>query len=58
MAVHLRLVQFESEGKQRVGVELEDEGRVVDITAIDSTIPADMKGFLELWDSNASKATQ
>lgn len=46
MDVKLRLVQFESEGWQRVGVELEAGGRVVDVTAVDPTIPTDMRTFL------------
>ena len=46
MDVKLRLVQFESEEWQRVGVELEAGGRVVDVTAVDPTIPTDMRTFL------------
>ena len=47
----LRLVQFESEGRQRVGVLTSIDGDVVDICAADSNIPTDMKQFLEEGDS-------
>ena len=57
MSVKLRLVQFESGGRQRVGAELEDGGKVVDVTAVDPTIPADMKGYLEQWDTSTSKTS-
>ena len=54
----LRLVQFCETGgdKRRVGVERENGGSVVDITAVDPSIPADMKTFLQGWDSNALAA--
>ena len=54
----LRLVQFCETGgdKRRVGVERENGGSVVDITAVDPSIPADMKTFLQGWDSNAPAA--
>lgn len=58
MAAKLRLVQFTSAGKQRVGVELSNRGKVVDITAIDSNIPTDMKTFMKNWDSNTAAATK
>lgn len=50
----VRLVQFQgaSDDSQRVGVELENGGNVVDITSIDGAIPSDMRSFLENWDSN------
>ena len=61
----IRLVQFESlqhvsehqpfvVGPTRVGVELGDGGSVVDVTNIDSSIPKDMRSFLESWDSSLS----
>ena len=55
----LRLVQFceaGGGGKRRVGVEQGNGGSVVDITAVDSSIPTDMKSFLQGWDSNAPAA--
>lgn len=48
----LRLVQFEQGGKRRVGVQLENAGKVVDITAVNPAIPTDMKSFIENWDAN------
>ena len=56
MAAKLRLVQFASGGEQKVGVEVENGGSVVDITAVDSCIPKDMRSFLEGWESNLSAA--
>ena len=48
----LRLVQFEQAGRRRVGVQLENAGSVVDITAVNPAIPTDMKSFIEDWDTN------
>lgn len=53
----LRLVQFESDGRQRVGALTANDGDVVDISAADSNIPTDMKQFLEKGDS-AMQAAQ
>ena len=53
----LRLVQFESDGRRRVGVLTSIDGDVVDISAADSNIPTDMKQFLEMGDS-AMEAAQ
>ena len=53
----IRLVQFQlsnEESSPRVGVELGDGGSVVDVTNIDSSIPKDMRSFLESWDSSLS----
>lgn len=56
MAAKLRLVQLQAnnEGEQKIGVELEDGGNVVDIAAIYANIPKDMKSFLENWEENIS----
>ncbi len=43
----MRLVQFEEGDRVRVGVELNNGGDVVDISAADKTIPTDMRSFLE-----------
>ena len=51
-AMALRLVQFEQGGRRRVGVQLENAGSVVDITALNAAIPTDMKSFIEGWDTN------
>ena len=53
----LRLVQFESDGRQRVGALTSIDGDVVDVCAVDASIPTDMKQFLEKGDS-AMQATQ
>ena len=54
----LRLVQFESDGRQRVGALTSMDGDVVDICAVDASIPADMKLFLEKGDSAMQAAQQ
>lgn len=41
----MRLVTFEASGARRIGVEREDG--VVDLQAIDSTLPGDMRGLLD-----------
>ena len=56
MAAKLRLVQFTAGGEHRVGVELKNQGDVVDITAVDPCIPKDMRSFLEGWENNLSAA--
>ncbi|XP_013379679.1 fumarylacetoacetate hydrolase domain-containing protein 2-like [Lingula anatina] len=43
----MRFVQFEEGGRRRVGVEKEDGGDVVDLSAFDKNIPTDMRSFLE-----------
>ncbi|XP_072046263.1 oxaloacetate tautomerase fahd2, mitochondrial-like [Amphiura filiformis] len=43
----MRLVQFEEGDRVRVGVELNNGGDVVDISAADKRIPTDMRSFLE-----------
>ncbi len=62
MAAKLRLLQFcESGGGRecyRVGVELEDGGKVVDVTAVDPNIPRDMKTFLQGFDINTARAAE
>ena len=60
MAAKLRLLQFcepGGGGRQRVGVEVEG-GRVVDVTAVDPSIPTDMKTFLQGFDTNTAAATK
>ena len=47
----MRLVQFVEGGKRRVGVEVAAGGDVADITAVDSSIPRDMRSFLEGGDA-------
>ena len=43
----MRLVQFVEGSSRRVGVEISDGGRIVDVCAVDTAIPRDMKSFLE-----------
>ena len=43
----MRLVQFFEGNSRRVGVEISDGGPVVDVCAVDSSIPRDMRTFLE-----------
>ena len=43
----MRLVQFFEDGRQRVGVEIQNGGDIMDISAGDPSIPSDMKSFLE-----------
>ena len=56
----LRLVQFceVGGGRRRVGVEQGNGGSVVDITAVDPSIPSDMKSFIEAWDTSTTAATK
>ena len=58
----LRLVQFcetgGGEGKRRVGVEQANGGSIVDVTAIDPSIPSDMKSFIQSWDANTQAAAK
>jgi len=58
MDASLRLVQFEAGGQQRVGVEETNGGRVVDVTRVDPAIPADMRSFLEQWETNTALAVR
>lgn len=43
----MRFVQFERGGERRVGVEVRDGGDIVDLCAGDSSIPSDMRSFIE-----------
>lgn len=56
----LRLVQFceAGGGRRRVGVEQGNGGSVVDVTAVDPSIPSDMKSFIEAWDTSTAAATK
>lgn len=53
----MRLVRFERrDGRQGLGVELDDGGDVVDLTAADTTLAANMKDFLAAGESSLSRA--
>lgn len=43
----MRLVQFVHDGFQRIGIEVSNNGDIVDVSAIDSTIPKDTRSFLQ-----------
>ena len=59
MDVKVRLVQFETAGSaQRVGVQLSDEGSVVDVCAAEPRLPTDMRSFLQHWDTNVRLAAR
>ena len=59
MDVKARLVQFETPGSaRRVGVQLEDEGRVVDVCAAEPRLPRDMRSFLQDWETNIRLASK
>lgn len=44
---NMRLIQFIADGKRSVGVEVEKDGAVVDVCKFDSTVPDNMREFLE-----------
>ena len=48
----LRLVQFAVEGRQRIGALTRQDGDVVDICAVDPTIPSSMKELLNGGDQS------
>ena len=56
----LRLVQFceAGGGRRRIGVEQGNGGSVVDMTAVDPSIPSDMKSFIEAWDTSTAAAAK
>ena len=55
----LRLVSFTSKGGTcRVGVQCSSTSRVVDVCAVDPTIPADMRTFLEAGESAMEAANK
>ena len=53
---NMRLIQFVEGGKQRVGVETKDGGDVVDVCSGDTSIPTDMRSFLEGGEEMINKA--
>ena len=61
MAAKLRLLQFCENGagpsSRRVGVEV-DNGKVVDVTAVDPSIPRDMRSFLQEFDASTAAASK
>ena len=47
----LRLIQFEYNGSIKIGALTENDGDVVDVCAVDPSIPSNMKEFLEAGSS-------
>ena len=43
----MRLVQFIEDGRSSVGIEVEKDGGIVDICKFDSSVPNNMREFLE-----------
>ena len=43
----MRLVQFVVDGQKSVGVEVERDGGIIDLCKYDSSVPNNMKAFLE-----------
>ena len=54
----MRLVQFESQGRRALGVELSDGGNIVDVSKCDSSIPSNMKDFIAGGQANVEKASK
>ncbi|XP_028391146.1 fumarylacetoacetate hydrolase domain-containing protein 2-like [Dendronephthya gigantea] len=52
----MRLVQFFHNNNTRIGVEVSENGDIVDITAVDASIPNDTRSFLEAGDSALTAA--
>jgi hypothetical protein len=47
----MRLVQFCHNNSTRIGVEVSQNGDIVDISAVDASIASDTRSFLEAGDS-------
>ena len=43
----MRFVQFEDSGNRRVGVELKENGDIVDLCKGNAAIPKDMRSFIQ-----------
>ncbi|KAK3095402.1 hypothetical protein FSP39_014214 [Pinctada imbricata] len=43
----MRFLQFEADGKRRVGIELPGDGVIVDLSTADPGLPTDMRSFIE-----------
>jgi len=43
----MRFLQFEKDGKRRLGVETSSGGDVIDLGLSDSNLPSDMRSFIE-----------
>ena len=47
----MRLVRFSDNGSTRIGAEVSQNGDIVDISAVDVSIPNDVKSFIEAGES-------
>lgn len=54
----MRFLQFSDEKSTRIGVEIVDDGDIVDISEVDSSIPSDMKSFIEGGEDMLAAAKQ
>ena len=54
----MRLVQFCHNNSTRIGVEVAENGDIVDISAVDVSIARDTRSFLEAGDSALLAATR
>ncbi|XP_053320636.1 fumarylacetoacetate hydrolase domain-containing protein 2 [Spea bombifrons] len=54
--LRMRLLQFQSSGSQRIGLELKAGGDVIDLNAFDSSLPCGMREFLEAGETALEKA--
>ena len=43
----MRLLQFVADGTKSVGVEVEKDGAIIDLCKFDSSVPNNMREFLE-----------
>ncbi|XP_046851321.1 fumarylacetoacetate hydrolase domain-containing protein 2-like [Xenia sp. Carnegie-2017] len=54
----MRFLQFSDEKSTRIGVEIVEDGDIVDISEVDSSIPSDMKSFIEGGEDMLAAAKQ
>lgn len=47
----MRLVRFSHNGSTRIGAEVSQNGDIVDISAVDESIPNDTRSFLDAGES-------
>ncbi|KAK3771851.1 hypothetical protein RRG08_028759 [Elysia crispata] len=54
----MRFVRYETSGRQGLGVELSENGNVVDLTSFDSTVSTSMQAFIEGGQESLHKASK
>jgi hypothetical protein len=52
----MRLVQFNQHGQQCLGLELSENGDLINLNKADESIPRDMRTFLECGEDTWNKA--